>query len=124
VGTSRWPWTPGPAGPSAATAGTSHTSLRAAYRAGLLTNLANPKAAGFAISFLPQFVPPHAPVLATVLALASIQVLVSILWYTGVAWFVNQARRLFARDDVRRRMEQVSGLLLIGFGVRMAVQQR
>jgi threonine/homoserine/homoserine lactone efflux protein len=69
-------------------------------------------------------VPPHAPVLATVLALASIQVLVSILWYTGVAWFVNQARRLFARDDVRRRMEQVSGLLLIGFGVRMAVQQR
>lgn len=36
-------------------------SGRASYRDGLLLNLANPKAAIFAMSFLPQFVPAGAP---------------------------------------------------------------
>jgi len=102
---------PGPAGP-----------LRAGYRVGLLTNLANPKAAGFAVSFLPQFVPAHAPVLETMLILAVVQVLISISWYALVAWGVNQARKAFSRPIVRRRLEQSSGIILIGFGVRMVIQ--
>jgi threonine/homoserine/homoserine lactone efflux protein len=95
--------------------------LRAGYRVGLLTNLANPKAAGFAASFLPQFVLAHAPVLETMLIVAMLQVLISIFWYAIVAWGVNQARQAFSRPIVRRRLEQSSGIILIGFGVRMVV---
>jgi threonine/homoserine/homoserine lactone efflux protein len=47
---------------------------RAAFRSGLVTNLANPKAGVFAVSFLPQFIPHGAPVLATGLLLAVVWV--------------------------------------------------
>ncbi|MGI8968112.1 MAG: LysE family translocator [Chloroflexota bacterium] len=96
----------------------------AAFRLGLLTNLANPKAAVFALSFLPQFVPPHAPVLATILLLALIQVIVDVTWYALLAWFVNRTRLLLSRPIVRRRLEQASGVVLIGFGLRLAVEHR
>jgi Putative threonine efflux protein len=45
----------------------------AAFRASLVTIAANPKAAVFAFSFFPQFLPRHGPVFGTTLALASIQ---------------------------------------------------
>ncbi len=96
----------------------------AAFRIGLVTNLANPKAAVFAVSFLPQFVPPHAPVLATILLLAVIQVIVDVCWYTVVAWLIHRARMSFSRQGVRRRLEQVSGILLVGFGLRLAIEHR
>lgn len=96
----------------------------AAFRIGLVTNLANPKAAVFAVSFLPQFVPPHAPVLATILLLTVIRVIVSVCWYTVVAWLVNRARMTFSRHGVRRRLEQVSGILLVSFGLRLAIEHR
>ena len=44
----------------------------ASYRGGLLLNLANPKAAVFALSFLPQFVPEGAPHLLTMVGLAAL----------------------------------------------------
>ncbi len=95
-----------------------------AFRIGVVTNLANPKAAVFALSFLPQFVPPHAPVLATILLLAVVQVLVDIGWYATVAWLVNRARLLFSRRGVRRRLEQASGVVLMGVGLRLAIEHR
>jgi threonine/homoserine/homoserine lactone efflux protein len=95
-----------------------------AYRTGLLTNLTNPKAAVFIVSFLPQFVPAHAPVLLTILVLAAIHSVISISWYNILAWMITRARQVFIRPSVRRRLEQASGLILLGFGVRLAVEHR
>lgn len=71
------------------------------FRAGLLTNLANPKLAVFAISFLPQFVPPGSD-RWTLLLLGAI-----------IAWL--------KRAEVRRRLERISGAVLIGLGIKLAV---
>ncbi|HZC07906.1 MAG TPA: LysE family translocator [Ktedonobacterales bacterium] len=94
-----------------------------AFRMGLVTTLANPKAAVFAASFLPQFVPAHAPVLATLLLLAVEWVFVDLCWYVVLIWLVSWARNWLTRSTVRRRLEQTTGLALIGFGARLAFER-
>ncbi|MDH6606592.1 threonine/homoserine/homoserine lactone efflux protein [Streptomyces sp. SAI-208] len=94
----------------------------AAYRAGLLLNLANPKAAVFALSFLPQFVPEGAPHLPTMIGLAALWAVYEIGYYSLYVWFVGRLRAVLSRAGVRRRLEQVSGGVLLLLGVRMALE--
>lgn len=95
-----------------------------AFRVGLVTEAANPKAAVFALAFLPGFVPSGAPVLPTILLLGAVWVTVDSLWYVGLTSLVHRARRSFARAGLRRRLEQVSGLVLIGLGASLAMERR
>ncbi|GHE75858.1 lysine transporter LysE [Streptomyces spiralis] len=92
------------------------------YRSGLLLNLANPKAAVFAMSFLPQFVPASAPHLPTMIALAAIWAIFEVGYYGLYVWFVGRLKKVFSRAGVRRRLEQVSGGVLLLLGLRMALE--
>jgi len=94
------------------------------FRLGLVTNFANPKAGVFAVSFLPQFVPQGAPVLWTLVGFSVLWALIDLVWYTGVVWLVSAARRLMSRPTVRRRLDQVSGVVLVGLGLRLAAEAR
>ncbi|GLV50816.1 lysine transporter LysE [Thermobispora bispora] len=97
---------------------------RRSYLLGLGTILANPKAAVFAVSFLPQFVPAGADAPLTLTMLALIWVVVDTLWYLVFVWLIDQVRSIFERPAVRRRMERISGMVLIGLGVRLAMEPR
>ncbi|MEO3854009.1 LysE family translocator [Acrocarpospora sp. B8E8] len=103
-------------------AGSAPTGWRRAYGLGLATCGANPKAAVFAMSFLPQFVPPGANVPVTLMLLAAVWVLVDLVWYVSLIWLVSRARMVFSRSSARRRLEQISGAVLISLGVRLAVE--
>ncbi|TDC12660.1 LysE family translocator [Streptomyces sp. 8K308] len=92
------------------------------YRAGLLLNLANPKAGIFAMAFLPQFVPAGAPHLTTMLALAVVWAVFETGYYATYVWGVGRLRHVLSRPGVRRRLEQVSGGVLIALGVRLAIE--
>lgn len=92
------------------------------YRAGLLLNLANPKAGIFAMAFLPQFVPAGAPHLTTMLALAAVWAVFETGYYATYVWGVGRLRHVLSRPGVRRRLEQVSGGVLIALGVRLAME--
>jgi threonine/homoserine/homoserine lactone efflux protein len=104
-----------------ADASTGSTSWRA-YRVGLVTNLANPKCAVFAMSFLPQFVPSGAPKLPTLMLLAAIWAIYEVGYYGVYVWFVDRIRTLLSRDVVRQRMEKFSGVVLVGLGLRLALE--
>ncbi|MFJ8106379.1 LysE family translocator [Streptomyces sp. NPDC096132] len=97
-------------------------SGRASYRAGLLLNLANPKAAVFALSFLPQFVPEGAPHLPAMVGLAALWAVYEVGYYGLYVWFVGRMKAVLSRAGVRRRLEQVSGGVLLLLGVRMALE--
>ena len=99
-------------------------SVRRCFRPGLVTNVANPKAGVFAVSFPPQFVPEGWPVLAVLMGFSVLWALIDLAWYTAVVVAVDGARRLFGRPGVRRRLEQVTGVVLVGLGVRLAAEAR
>ena len=90
------------------------------FRAGLVTNLANPKLAVFAISFLPQFVPPGSGRWA-LLFLAGLWVVVDTVWYLGIVALLSRIIGWLKRTEVRRRLERISGVVLIGLGLKLAV---
>jgi threonine/homoserine/homoserine lactone efflux protein len=87
---------------------------------GVVVQLANPKAAVFMIAFYPQFVPPEGPVFATTAVLGLLQITLETLLYLGLAAGVARAGAWFRRPRIRRRLEAVSGTVLVGLGLRVA----
>lgn len=99
-------------------------AARSAYRQGLLTNLLNPKIAVFYTTLLPQFVEPGDPALAVSLLLASIHAGMGLVFLSAYAGVVARAGNLLRRGWPRRALESVSGLVLVGLGVRLALERR
>lgn len=95
-----------------------------AYRAGVLTNLSNPKAAVLYLALFPQFLPAHGGTVGQTAALAAVQMTISVSWYTTVVLAVGVVRRLLSRPAVRVRLDQLTGLVLVGLGIRLATLTR
>jgi threonine/homoserine/homoserine lactone efflux protein len=102
----------------------SATGWMTAFGEGALVMLANPKAAAFMIAFYPQFVPAGWPLFATTALLAVLQVAIEIVLYLTLAAVVGRAGGWFRRSRVRRRLDAISGTVLVALGVRMAVEGR
>jgi threonine/homoserine/homoserine lactone efflux protein len=94
---------------------------RTAYAQGLMTSGANPKLAVFFIALLPQFVPDGAPVLPWTLAMAAILIAVDLVYFTALAWVVARAKRAVVGS---RRIEQLTGGVMIALGLRVALESR
>jgi threonine/homoserine/homoserine lactone efflux protein len=101
----------------------SPTSAKA-FRDGLLTSVLNPKLAVFFVALFPQFVPDGAPVLPAALLMAGMIVAFDLAWYSTLAYLVARAKRAFVDDPWMRRAERFTGVVLIGLGVRLALERR
>ncbi len=95
-----------------------------AFGEGLLVQLANPKAAVLVLAVYPQFVPVDGPVFATTALLGLLQVGLEAGLYLGLAAGVARAGSWFRRPRIRRRLEAVSGTVLLALGLRMATSSR
>jgi threonine/homoserine/homoserine lactone efflux protein len=98
-------------------------SGRTALRTGLATNLLNPKIGVFYMSLLPQFVPHGASVLWTSLLFAVIHDVEGLLWFTLIVFAASAARRTLSHPAVKRRLQQLTGLAFIAFGLRLATDR-
>jgi threonine/homoserine/homoserine lactone efflux protein len=91
-----------------------------ALRQGLLSNLGNPKMAVFFTSLLPQFGSSFGALVALGLGFCSL----TFLWLSGYAWAVARAGDVLRRPRIRRALDRVTGIVLVGFGLRLAVERR
>lgn len=99
-------------------------SMRTAYLQGLISTVLNPKPALLFIGFVPQFVDASRPVLPQIAFLAGVHILVGLIWMTLYAHLVARAHRTLTRSDVRRWLETATGVVLIGLGLRLALEER
>ncbi|MGY1633049.1 LysE family translocator [Geodermatophilus sp. SYSU D01186] len=93
-------------------------------RAGLLTNLLNPKVGAFYVAALPQFLPPGSSALGMGLLLAAVHAALSLVWFTLLITGARAMRRWLQRPRVSRSVEGATGIALIGFGLRLALPSR
>jgi len=95
---------------------------RHAFVEGLLSNVLNPKVAVFYLAFLPQFISPDDPVLLTALALTTIHFALSVIWFSILTVLVSSVSSWLRRNEVRRRLNYVTGTVLTVLGIRLAVE--
>jgi threonine/homoserine/homoserine lactone efflux protein len=97
---------------------------RRAYLNGLLSNLLNPKISVFFMAFLPAFVPARASAAEFSPVLGIWFIAETGLWLAVVAWLADRGVRWLRRPAVQRWIERVTGIVLIGFGLRLATESR
>lgn len=97
---------------------------RSAFSRGFLTNMLNPKVGVFYVTFLPQFIPHGANVAGFSLLLASIHVLLTLIWFSFLIALTVPLGRFLAKPRVVRNLDRVTGCVFVGFGVRLAVARR
>lgn len=93
------------------------------FRAGLLSNLLNPKVGLFFLAVMPQFIPHHASVTGYALAFAATDAVIAGAWLAAVAWISGKARTLLARPRVRAALDRAAGTALVALGVKVAAEQ-
>ncbi|WP_159842710.1 LysE family translocator [Nocardia sp. CY41] len=96
----------------------------AAFRASLISIAANPKAAVFGLTVLPQFLPSDGPVLPTVVILALIQLVIDTAWCVGVVLAADRAGAWLRRAGIRQRVERAIGAVLVALGLGLAADAR
>lgn len=96
----------------------------AAFRQGVISNLANPKMAVFFTSLLPQFSGHGGTPFASLLMLGLIFCTMTLLWLALYAATIARVGVALRRTGIRRALEGVMGAVLVAFGLRLVVQQR
>lgn len=95
----------------------------AIFRQGFLSAMSNPKLGVFFVTFLPQFVALGQPVLPRLLTLGVIFAVIGWTWLNAYGLFVTHIRDFITAPRVRQWMERVTGVVLLGFGARLAVER-
>jgi RhtB (resistance to homoserine/threonine) family protein len=93
-------------------------------RQGLLSDLGNPKIAVFFTSLLPQFVHPHASAFLSLLFLGLVFATLTLLWLAAYAIAVGHASGVLRKPAVRKALDRFTGFVLIGFGIKLALERR
>jgi threonine/homoserine/homoserine lactone efflux protein len=95
----------------------------AIFRQGFLSAISNPKLGVFFVTFLPQFVAPGQALLPRLLTLGLIFALIGWTWMNVYGLLVTRLRDFITGPRVRQWMERLTGVVLLGFGARLALER-
>jgi threonine/homoserine/homoserine lactone efflux protein len=96
---------------------------QAIFRQGFLSAISNPKLGVFFVTFLPQFVVPGQALLPRLLELGLIFAVIGWSWMNIYGLLINRIREIITAPRVRQWMQRATGLVLLGFGARLALER-
>jgi threonine/homoserine/homoserine lactone efflux protein len=94
---------------------------RAAFAAGLLSDLLNPKIGLFYLAVVPQFVPHDEPPLPWMLLLCAVDIGVATVWLLALTWLAHTAVGWLGRPAVLRSSQWLLSGVLVCLGVAAAL---
>ncbi|MDS0296191.1 LysE family translocator [Halogeometricum luteum] len=95
------------------------------FKNALLINVLNPKVAIFFLAFLPQLVRPGGSTTLQLFVFGALFATLGFCYQALLAVFSARARRVITeRELVRTVLRAASGSVLVGFGVRLALERR
>jgi RhtB (resistance to homoserine/threonine) family protein len=97
---------------------------KSAFQQGLLSNVLNPKVAIFFLTFLPQFVTVGSNTTIQFILMGTVYTVLSITWFFVYVFFINYMREWLMSPKVQGIMEKATGLVLIGFGLKLALDKQ
>jgi threonine/homoserine/homoserine lactone efflux protein len=97
---------------------------RRAYLNGVMSNLFNPKIGVFFIAFLPGFIPAGQSAMVSSFLLGMWFVAETGLWLAALVWMATRGVGWLRHSAAQRWLERATGVVLIGFGVRLATEAR
>lgn len=94
-----------------------------ALRQGALGNMLNPKAGVIFVSILPQFVAPDDSLLRLLAMLGAFEVMI-VGWLVTYGVMVSRVGHGRVGASARRLLERATGVVLVGLGLRLAIERR
>ena len=91
---------------------------------GFLVNISNPKALVFMLAVLPQFIDPHAPLVAQYLILGATMICVDLIVMAGYTGLAAKVLRLLRTPKQQKRMNRTFAGLFIGAAAFMATLRK
>lgn len=95
-------------------------TLVMAYLEGLLTNALNPKVSMFYIAAFPQFLPLEHTTAGNVFLLVFLHSMINLIWFSAMVLLFARLTRFAASGRVERWIKAVTGVVFIGFGLKLA----
>ena len=95
----------------------------AIFRQGFLSAISNPKLGVFFVTFLPQFVGPGQSLLPRLLELGFVFAVIGWTWMNVYGLLITRIRDIITAPRVRQWMQRVTGVVLLGFGARLALER-
>jgi len=98
-----------------------YLSKKMGYFQGFLTNLTNPKVVVFFLTFLPQFVRPDNHSIVPFFILGITHILINFLLFSTYVFLIGAFNQWLQKPSVQFMLQSVTGSILIGFGIHLAL---
>jgi threonine/homoserine/homoserine lactone efflux protein len=104
----------------AAEPGDNHPGWGESFRAGLLSDLLNPKVGLFFVAVIPQFLPASQSPTVAALLFALVDIMIALVWFALLIRAAHGVVHLLRRPRLQRGLQRLIGCVLITLGISVA----